>query len=135
MCSKEEECSLQGEMLHGEGRNGFVLVRSDSCRSCARPSLPGHSQPAWHPADSSHRLVLPSWGLPAEGARWASTVEQLRRDCQVLTGDVLLAAAFVTYAGPFSSKFRLARSLSSIPDRCTTRSCASGCLNVPHLPP
>lgn len=44
----------------------------------------------------------------AEGGRWASTVEQLRRDYQVLTGDVLLAAAFVTYAGPFSSKFRWA---------------------------
>lgn len=42
----------------------------------------------------------------AEGSRWAATVEQLKKDYQVLTGDVLLAAAFVNYAGPFSSAFR-----------------------------
>ena len=42
----------------------------------------------------------------AEGGRWAGTVEQLRGDYKVLTGDMLLAAAFISYAGPFSSKYR-----------------------------
>ena len=44
----------------------------------------------------------------AEGERWAGTVEQLRGNYQMLTGDMLLAAAFISYAGPFSSKFRWA---------------------------
>lgn len=44
--------------------------------------------------------------LASEGERWAQTVEQLRKDYLVLTGDMLLAAAFVSYAGPFTSKFR-----------------------------
>ncbi|KAK9817742.1 hypothetical protein WJX72_001478 [[Myrmecia] bisecta] len=44
--------------------------------------------------------------LASEGERWAQTVQQLRKDYTVLTGDMLLAAAFVSYAGPFTSKFR-----------------------------
>lgn len=40
------------------------------------------------------------------GERWAKTVETLRANYDVLTGDMLLAAAFVSYAGPFTSKFR-----------------------------
>ncbi|EFN60095.1 hypothetical protein CHLNCDRAFT_133411 [Chlorella variabilis] len=53
--------------------------------------------------DLANRLIT---ALASEGGRWASTVEQLRGDYRVLTGDMLLAAAFITYAGPFSSKFR-----------------------------
>ena len=40
------------------------------------------------------------------GERWARTVESLRQNYDVLTGDMLLASAFVSYAGPFTSKFR-----------------------------
>ena len=40
------------------------------------------------------------------GERWAQTVEQLRLDYEVLTGDMLLASAFVSYAGPFTNRFR-----------------------------
>jgi dynein heavy chain len=46
------------------------------------------------------------WHAPAAGERWARTVETLRQNYDVLTGDMLLAAAFVSYAGPFTSKFR-----------------------------
>ena len=51
----------------------------------------------------ANRLIT---ALASEGERWALTVEQLRKDYEVLTGDMLLAAAFVSYAGPFTSKFR-----------------------------
>lgn len=40
------------------------------------------------------------------GERWARTVESLRQNYVVLTGDMLLAAAFVSYAGPFTARFR-----------------------------
>jgi dynein heavy chain, axonemal len=51
----------------------------------------------------ANRLIT---ALASEGERWASTVEQLKLDYEVLTGDMLLAAAFVSYAGPFTSTFR-----------------------------
>ncbi|KIY98975.1 dynein heavy chain, partial [Monoraphidium neglectum] len=44
--------------------------------------------------------------LASEGERWARTVEQLRAGYDVLTGDMLVASAFVSYAGPFTSRFR-----------------------------
>jgi dynein heavy chain len=40
------------------------------------------------------------------GERWAKTVESLKQNYDVLTGDMLLAAAFVSYAGPFTTKVR-----------------------------
>eukprot|EP00967_Tisochrysis_lutea_P084956 scaffold118944_cov18-Tisochrysis_lutea.AAC.2 len=39
-------------------------------------------------------------------ARASMQVQQLRGVYEVLTGDMLLAAAFVSYAGPFTSRFR-----------------------------
>ena len=51
----------------------------------------------------ANRLIT---ALASEGERWASTVTQLKLDYEVLTGDMLLAAAFVSYAGPFTSAFR-----------------------------
>lgn len=52
----------------------------------------------------ANRLIS---ALASEGARWKDTVAQLSEDFKVLTGDMLLAAAFVSYAGPFTSTFRL----------------------------
>jgi dynein heavy chain, axonemal len=53
--------------------------------------------------DLANRLIT---ALASEGERWAATVEQLKLDYNVLTGDMLLASAFVSYAGPFTSTFR-----------------------------
>lgn len=53
--------------------------------------------------DLANRLIN---ALASEGERWAVTVEQLKEGYNVLTGNMLLAAAFVSYAGPFTSTFR-----------------------------
>ena len=51
----------------------------------------------------ANRLIT---ALSSEGERWAATVEQLKGDYDVLTGDMLFASAFVSYAGPFTASFR-----------------------------
>ena len=47
-------------------------------------------------------------GLAGEFQRWTATIGQLAQAEGRLVGDVLLAAAFVSYAGPFSMGFRRA---------------------------
>mmetsp|Transcript_10475 Transcript_10475/g.21124 ORF Transcript_10475/g.21124 Transcript_10475/m.21124 type:complete len:141 (-) Transcript_10475:2698-3120(-) len=37
--------------------------------------------------------------LSSENERWGENVQTLRRDAKLLTGDVLLASAFISYAG------------------------------------
>jgi len=44
--------------------------------------------------------------LGSENARWAINVVTLREDAKLLTGDVLLASAFISYIGPFTKPFR-----------------------------
>ncbi|KAJ9445971.1 Dynein beta chain [Diplonema papillatum] len=51
----------------------------------------------------AERLVS---GLADENIRWSRTVEELREGMHQLVGDVLVAAAFISYAGPFSSEYR-----------------------------
>lgn len=38
--------------------------------------------------------------------RWAHSVAQYREQEETLSGDVLLTAAFISYAGSFSKKYR-----------------------------
>ncbi|EAN79295.1 dynein heavy chain, putative [Trypanosoma brucei brucei TREU927] len=51
----------------------------------------------------AQRLVS---GLADESVRWGDTIEQLRKAADLLVGDVLLGASFVSYIGPFSKVFR-----------------------------
>ena len=53
--------------------------------------------------DLAHRLIT---ALAAENIRWAANVEGLVADYEKLPGDVLLAAAFVSYIGPFTKPYR-----------------------------
>lgn len=51
----------------------------------------------------ANRLIR---ALASEGERWAASLQTMKRDYSALTGDMLLAAAFVSYAGPFTNKYR-----------------------------
>lgn len=53
--------------------------------------------------DSANRLVN---ALGSESERWNNAIVQLGQDLDYVTGDVLLASAFVSYVGPFSKQFR-----------------------------
>ena len=44
--------------------------------------------------------------LGSEGARWKESIITLTASLDILTGDVLLAAAFVSYIGCFNKRFR-----------------------------
>jgi dynein heavy chain len=53
--------------------------------------------------DLANRLV---GGLADENVRWVKNVETFKNDRVTMIGDALVSAAFVSYIGPFSSKFR-----------------------------
>ena len=45
-------------------------------------------------------------GLAGEKVRWTQTVRELDENFGYLVGDCLIAAAFVSYLGPFTSNYR-----------------------------
>lgn len=60
-------------------------------------------------ASAQSRLVLAtrlSGSLAAEAPRWSAALAELRARFAALPGDVLLAAAFVSYAGAFTKPYR-----------------------------
>lgn len=42
----------------------------------------------------------------SENVRWANSLAQFHEQEETLSGDVLLTAAFISYAGSFSKKYR-----------------------------
>jgi dynein heavy chain len=44
--------------------------------------------------------------LASENVRWAENILTMEADKELLTGDVLLASAFISYVGPFTKVFR-----------------------------
>ena len=53
--------------------------------------------------DLANRLVN---GLADENVRWRANVETFKHEKLTMIGDALVSAAFVSYIGPFSFKFR-----------------------------
>lgn len=44
--------------------------------------------------------------LGSENERWAHSITVLDTNLKVIVGDVLMASAFISYAGPFNKSFR-----------------------------
>lgn len=53
--------------------------------------------------DRAEKLVN---GLSGERTRWEQSIKDYEVDLKNLVGDILLAAAFLSYAGPFTSNYR-----------------------------
>ena len=53
--------------------------------------------------DLAQRLTR---ALDSEGGRWMENIKILEKDYLLLSGDVLLASAFISYIGPFTKEFR-----------------------------
>jgi hypothetical protein len=68
-------------------------------RPCPNPQAERTSRKA----GLADRLVN---GLSGENKRWSETIRTLEAQEGMLVGDALLAAAFVSYAGPFNMAFR-----------------------------
>lgn len=51
----------------------------------------------------AQRLIA---ALGSENERWAQSIVVLDNNLKVIVGDVLLASAFISYAGPFNKSFR-----------------------------
>ena len=66
-------------------------------------------------------------GLADERARWTATAESLRVQLGGLTGSVFVSAAFVAYAGPFTSGYR-----RSLLDAWSERCAAAGLRATPN---
>ena len=45
-------------------------------------------------------------GLADEAKRWDATVKVLEVDLVNLVGNIILAAGYISYVGPFTSKYR-----------------------------
>jgi dynein heavy chain len=54
--------------------------------------------------DLAQRLVN---ALGSEQDRWSQAIIDLGEYLQIVIGDVLLAASFVSYVGPFNQSFRI----------------------------
>jgi dynein heavy chain len=52
----------------------------------------------------AEKLVV---GLADEATRWTETVKVLEVDLVNLVGNIILAAGYISYVAPFTSKYRM----------------------------
>lgn len=102
------------------------------------PCPPRQAERTSRKAGLADRLVN---GLSGENKRWSETIRRLEGQEGMLVGDVLLAAAFVSYAGPFNMAFRQGRPGALTCWTCIwdvlelTRAATKRCLLTDLVPP
>ncbi|MEW5311809.1 MAG: hypothetical protein WDW38_003494 [Sanguina aurantia] len=77
--------------------NGLMKATEDKNHAIAQAERTGRK------AQLADRLIN---GLSGENARWNTEIRRLEAMEGKLVGDVLIASAFVSYAGPFNMQFR-----------------------------
>lgn len=80
----------QAELEHNNAQQELIRIEKQKKKTEDKLSL-------------AHRLVN---GLSDEKIRWADSIKELNEREKTLIGDVLLAAAFLSYVGPFTKKYR-----------------------------
>lgn len=78
--------------------NSFIQATNDKAR------VEAQAKQCKERLDLANRLIF---GLGSEKDRWGKEIEQLKLRESNLTGDVLLAAAFVSYVGGFDNSRRV----------------------------
>lgn len=69
-----------------------------------KQKVEAQAQTCLNKLEAAEKLVN---GLAGENKRWTATVVVLKENTKSIIGDCLLASAFVSYIGAFSSNFRL----------------------------
>lgn len=80
---------LNSKMQEADAEKGRVLAEAQECQL---------------KLDLAERLVN---GLADENTRWTESVSQLENSRMTVVGDTMLASAFVSYVGAFTSPFRV----------------------------
>nr|PIL99668.1 dynein heavy chain family protein [Toxoplasma gondii COUG] len=85
----ERLAKLNAKMQDADEEKGRVLAEAEECQL---------------KLDLAERLVN---GLADENTRWTASVDQLENSKVTVIGDAMLASAFVSYVGAFTSPFRV----------------------------
>ena len=97
------------------------IKRSMACVNKSRYGLRGEP----HPPRLRFRSLAPSH-LPASQTRWTEAAEGLARAYVNLTGDMMISAGIIAYAGAFTASYR-SRIIQSFVDMCREDA-------IPHTP-
>ncbi|NWW95122.1 DYH1 protein, partial [Rhynochetos jubatus] len=112
--AKKEELEMKCEQCQQRlGRADTVRDRAGFCLLRGYPATSVHQSPAALPRERpvqdtrlDHTALVNS--LADEKVRWQDTVQSLEYKISNVAGDVLVAAGFVAYLGPFTGQYRVA---------------------------
>ncbi|XP_078792424.1 dynein axonemal heavy chain 2 isoform X2 [Oryzias latipes] len=103
LADKQAALSESQDKLGEVGERLEELKRQYGEKEVMRESLRKKSEEMEVKLDRAAKLVI---GLAGEKIRWEERVKGLEEDVRFLVGDCLLAAAFLSYMGPFLSSYR-----------------------------
>lgn len=97
--------SSTGGITSSQNRCAFGMKKNSATQPLlTTPSLPiVQAEKTQNKAKLADRLIT---GLSGENQRWGDEIKRMGVQEGRLVGDILLASAFVSYAGPFNMPFR-----------------------------